>query len=279
MKRIGAHVSTEGGVAQAPYRASEIGATAFALFLKNQRRWEAPAYSSSEIEEFRENLNRSGIEPEFILPHGSYLINIGNPDDEARNKSLRALIDEIGRADQLGLKLLNIHPGSHLGVLSEEACLERIADSLNRAIAQTEHVVIVLENTAGQGTNLGYRFEQLAFILQHVDNKERVGVCIDTCHAFAAGYDLRTEEAYQTTMMEFERVIGFSYLRGVHLNDSMMEFSAKKDRHECLGKGSIGLDAFRFLMRDKRFDLVPLILETREPARWKDEIQMLHCFE
>ncbi|MDU6923393.1 deoxyribonuclease IV [Franconibacter helveticus] len=275
MKFIGAHVSASGGLANAAIRAAEIGATAFALFTKNQRQWRAAPLTPAIIEEFKAACEKHGYGPGQILPHDSFLINLGHPEAEALEKSRKAFIDELTRCQQLGLTLLNFHPGSHLQQISEEACLARIAESVNIALDQTEGVTAVIENTAGQGSNLGFRFEHLAAIIDQVEDKSRVGVCIDTCHAFAAGYDLRSEEACEKTFAEFERIVGFEYLRGMHLNDAKSAFASRVDRHHSLGEGNIGHTPFRWLMRDSRFDGIPLVLETINPDIWAEEIAWL----
>lgn len=236
MKHIGAHVSASGGVENAPLNAQAIGATAFALFTKNQRQWRAKPLTDASINQFRENLERVAIDPRFVLPHDSYLINLGHPEPEALQKSRDAFLDEMQRCEQLGLSLLNFHPGSHLKKIPEQESLARVADSINWTLEQTTGVTAVIENTAGQGTNLGHRFEHLATIIDRVEDKSRVGVCLDTCHTFTAGYDLRSSEACDLTFAEFERVVGFSYLRGVHLNDSKPDLGSRVDRHESLGK-------------------------------------------
>jgi deoxyribonuclease-4 len=278
MKYVGAHVSARGGVENAPLNALEIGAHAFALFTKNQRQWKAKPLSEESIAAFRENLDESGIKPEHVLPHDSYLINLGHPETEALEKSRAAFIDEMQRCEQLGLKLLNFHPGSHLGKISEDESLERVAESIDMALAQTDEVIAVIETTAGQGTNLGYRFEQLAEIIEGVRDKTRVGVCIDTCHIFTAGYDLRTGADCDATFDAFDRIVGFDYLMGMHLNDSKPDLGSRVDRHESLGKGKIGWDAFEYIMQDERFDEIPLVLETVDPSIWADEIDQLYIF-
>ena len=277
MKYIGAHVSASGGVEQAVTRAVEIGANAFALFTKNQRQWRAAPLSGETIDNFKAACEQHHFTPGQILPHDSYLINLGHPVDEALEKSRDAFIDEMARCQQLGLSLLNFHPGSHLKQISEEACLARIAESINIALANTEGVTAVIENTAGQGSNLGFRFEHLAAIIDGVEDKSRVGVCIDTCHAFAAGYDLRTEADCEKTFAEFERIVGFRYLRGMHLNDAKSAFGSRVDRHNSLGEGNIGHTPFSWLMRDPRFDGIPLILETINPDIWAEEIAWLRA--
>ena len=275
MKYIGAHVSASGGVANAAIRASEIGATAFALFTKNQRQWRAAPLTDEVIADFKAACAKYGYGPGQILPHDSYLINLGHPVEEALEKSREAFIDELSRCQQLGLTLLNFHPGSHLQQIAVDDCLARIAESINIALAQTEGVTAVIENTAGQGSNLGFEFEHLAAIIDGVEDKSRVGVCIDTCHAFAAGYDLRSEEACEKTFADFERIVGFNYLRGMHLNDAKSAFASRVDRHNSLGEGNIGHTAFRWIMQDDRFDGIPLILETTNPDIWAEEIAWL----
>jgi deoxyribonuclease-4 len=277
MKRIGAHVSASGGVQNAPLNAQAIGATAFALFTKNQRQWKAKTLTSEQISAFKDNLQQVGIAPDYVLPHDSYLINLGHPEPEALEKSRDAFLDELQRCEQLGLKLLNFHPGSHLKQISEEACLARIAESINWALDQTDGVTAVIENTAGQGTNLGYKFEHLASIIDGVQDKSRVGVCLDTCHTFTAGYDLRTVEACDATFAEFDQIVGFDYLRGMHLNDSKPDLGSRVDRHESLGKGKLGWTVFDYIMNDPRFEEIPLILETIDDTLWAQEIEQLYA--
>lgn len=272
---IGAHVSASGGVENAPLNAARIGANAFALFTKNQRRWDAKPLTRRSIEAFKANCQRLGFSPEQVLPHDSYLINLGHPESDALEKSRVAFLDEMQRCEQLGLKYLNFHPGSHLRKVSETECLSTIAESLNRALAVTEGVTAVIENTAGQGSNLGYRFEQLAEIIDQVEDKSRVGVCLDTCHTFAAGYDLRSLESSAEVFAEFERTVGFEYLCGMHLNDSKGALDSRLDRHHSLGQGEIGWDVFRFIMQDDRFRGIPLVLETIDESIWAEEIQGL----
>ncbi|TDN97826.1 MULTISPECIES: deoxyribonuclease IV [Halomonas] len=277
MKYLGAHVSAAGDPAQAVLRAVEIGADAFALFTKNQRQWHAKPLTDKTIEAFRTACKTHGFDPGQILPHDSYLINLGHPESTELEKSRAAFLDEFQRCEQLGLTLLNFHPGSHLKKISEGECLARIADSINQVLAETRVVTAVIENTAGQGTNLGWRFEHLAEIIDQIDDTSRVGVCIDTCHAFAAGYDLRTPEACAATLNEFDKVVGFAYLRGMHLNDAKSAFGSRVDRHHSLGQGNIGLEAFTTLMRDPRIDEIPMVLETVEPAIWAEEITWLRA--
>ncbi len=278
MKLIGAHVSAAGGVQNAPQNASALGANAFALFTKNQRQWVAKPLEQDVINKFKACCQLLGYGPESILPHDSYLINLGAPEAEKLEKSRNAFIDEMQRCQQLGLTLLNFHPGSHLKKISERDCLALIAESINLAHAEVPEVVAVIENTAGQGSNLGWRFEHLAEIIEQVEDKSRVGVCIDTCHTFAAGYDLRSESATEATFAEFDLVVGMQYLRGMHLNDSKGKLGSHLDRHHSLGEGEIGWDCFRFLMQDSRFDNMPLVLETINPDIWRQEIETLRSF-
>ena len=279
MKRIGAHVSASGGVSNAPLNAAKIGADAFAMFVKNQRRWDALPLSAKEIAAFKDALKRSGIRAEHVLVHDSYLINLGHPREAEREKSLNAFVDEIRRCEALGLRLLNFHPGSHLNEISAQVCLDNIAGSLNFAIANTAGVKLVLENTAGQGSNLGYDFAQLAYVIDKISNKDRIGVCIDTCHAFAAGYDLRSQQAYERTMSEFDRTIGYKFLSGMHLNDTKNELGVRKERHESLGRGFLGLAAFENIMNDPNIDEIPLILETIDDSLWAEEIALLRSMQ
>jgi len=275
MKYIGAHVSASGGICNAILNAEAIGANAFALFTRNQRSWTSKPLDESEIHAFRDLLKERGFDPRYVLPHDSYLINLGSPDEETLQKSRAAFLDEMQRAEQLGLQLMNFHPGSHLKKISEEECLDQIAAEINRALEQTHGVTAVIENTAGQGSNLGFKFSQIARIISGVDDKSRVGVCIDTCHTFAAGYNIRTAEGYDYTFDEFDREVGFGYLRAIHLNDSKKECGSHVDRHETLGNGAIGADFFGRFMHDARFDNMPIVLETPDPAHWADEIKWL----
>ncbi len=279
MKYIGAHVSAAGGVENAPINAHHIGAKAFALFTKNQRQWVAKPLTPKSRELFQMNCEKYGYKPEHILPHDSYLINLGNPNADALTKSRNAFLDELQRCEQLGLDRLNFHPGSHLKKTNEKDCLRTIADSINIALEQTSGVTAVIENTAGQGTNLGFSFEQIAEIIFQVEDKSRVGVCIDTCHAFTAGYNISNKETYHQVFDEFEKIIGFKYLKGMHLNDSKKELASRVDRHELIGKGFIGLTAFELLMNDERFDHIPMILETPNPDGWADEIKLLYSLQ
>ncbi len=277
-KFVGAHVSASGGVFNAPKNAKEIGAKAFALFTKNQRQWSAKPLDAKVIDLFHKNLEDSGIEPKHILPHDSYLINLGHPEPQKREKSLEAFIDEVNRCSLLGLDKLNFHPGSHLKKISEEECLDLIADSINKTLDITEGVTLVIENTAGQGSNLGYKFEHLAYLIDKCEDKSRIGVCLDTAHLFGAGYDIRDEESYKKTMDEFDKIVGFKYLKGMHINDSKAKLGSRVDRHHSLGKGEIGLEAFRLIMNDERLEDIPLILETIDDTIWDKEIELLYSF-
>lgn len=279
MKFIGAHVSSSGGVENAPINANEIGANAFALFTKNQRQWVSPPLTAKSIALFKENCEKLGFLPEMILPHDSYLINLGHPEEEPLVKSREAFLDEMQRCEQLGLKLLNFHPGSHLQKVEISKCLTTIAESINIVLDKTHGVTAVLENTAGQGSNVGNVLEQLAEIISQVEDKSRVGVCIDTCHTFTAGYDLRDAESFNYTWRKFGEVIGFDYLRGIHLNDSKKELGSRVDRHDNVGKGLIGIDMFQLLMQDERFNNIPIILETPDETLWAEEIRLLRTFE
>jgi len=275
MKFIGAHVSTEGGVENAPVNAHKIGATAFALFLKNQRQWVAKPLSQSSISAFKENCEKLAYSPKQILPHDGYLINLGSPDPDMLEKSRAAFLDEMQRAEQLGLTLLNFHPGSHLQKVSEEECLKTIAESVNITLGKTSGVTAVLEITAGQGSNVGYSFEHLRFIIDRVEDKSRIGVCIDTAHAYSAGYELKTPEGFDEVFRKFDETIGFKYLCGMHINDSKKEYQSRVDRHESLGKGTLDWDLFTRIMKDPRFDNMPLILETPDEEIWAEEIERL----
>ena len=276
MKYIGAHVSISGGVENAPLNAHRIGAKAFGLFVKNQRQWQAKPFTSQNIDAFKKNCDKYGYKPKHILPHDGYLINLGHPQKEGLKKSRTAFLDEMQRCEQLGLDRLNFHPGSHLNQISEEECMKRIAESVNIALDKTRGVIAVLENTAGQGTNMGYAFEQIKYIIDLVGDKKRVGVCIDTCHTFAAGYDIKTAEGFRQTFSKFDKIVGFKYLKGIHLNDAKKGLGSRVDRHNSIGKGLLGLEAFRHIMNDARFDDLPIILETPDEDLWPAEIKMLY---
>lgn len=278
MKFLGAHVSASGGVENAPINAHEIGAKAFALFTKNQRQWVSAPITAKSIELFKENCLKYGYNPEHILPHDSYLINLGHPEKEPLEKSRTAFLDEMQRCEQLGLDRLNFHPGSHLGQISEEESLKIIAESINIVLTKTKGVTAVIENTSGQGSNLGYKFEHLRFIIDHVEDKNRVGVCLDTCHTYTAGYDILSPEGYDHTFRKFNEIVGFSFLKGMHINDSMKALGSRVDRHDNIGKGFLGYDLFKRIMNDPRFDNIPLILETPDETIWKEEIALLYSY-
>ena len=277
-KFVGAHTSAAGVVFNAVKNAEAIGAKAFALFTKNQKRWEAKPLETDVIDKFKRALDDSGILPKHILPHDSYLINLGHPEIEKRDKSFDAFVDEVQRCELLGLDRLNFHPGSHLKKIAEDECLDAIAENMNRTLDITKGVSLVLENTAGQGSNLGWRFEHLAHIIDKIEDKSRVGVCIDTCHMFTAGYDIRTRETYDATWNEFSDIVGFEYLKGMHINDSKPDLGSHVDRHHSLGLGKIGLDSFKYLMNDPRMDDIPLVLETIDETIWDEEIKLLYSF-
>ncbi len=279
MKYVGAHVSAAGGVENAPVNAHEIGAKAFAFFTKNQRQWVSSPLTKKSIDAFRDNCVKFGYKPHQILPHDSYLINLGNPDPEGLGRSRYAFNDEMKRCEQLGLDRLNFHPGSHLERITEEQSLDLIAESVNIALTKSNGVIAVIENTAGQGTNLGYRFEHLRHIIDRVEDKSRIGVCIDTCHAFTSGYDLSTAEGFDKVFDEFERIVGFKYLRGMHLNESKKAFGTRVDRHDSLHKGELGDEVFGLIMNDPRFDGMPLILETPDETLWAEEIRYLYSLQ
>ena len=277
MKYIGAHVSASGGVENAPINAKEIGANAFALFTKNQRQWVSVPLTAKSIELFKEYCEKGGFDASYIMPHDSYLINLGNPDEEAIQKSRAAFIDEMQRCEQLGLKMLNFHPGSHLNKISVEQCLDEIAANINLALSKTKGVTAVIENTAGQGSNVGNRFEELRYIIDRIDDKSRVGICIDTCHTYSAGYDIVGD--YDGVFNELDRIVGFEYLKGIHLNDTKKPLGSRVDRHESLGLGLLGMDFFKRFMKDPRFDNMPIVLETPDESRWAEEIALLRSFE
>ncbi len=278
MKFVGAHVSASGGVFNAPLNAQKIGAKAFALFTKNQRQWKAKPLEQDVIDKFKKNLDLVEILPRHVLPHDSYLINLGHPEEEKREKSLNAFIDEVQRCQQLGLDKLNFHPGSYLKKITPQQCLDFIVESMNETLRVTKDVTLVIENTAGQGSNLGFDFKHLEYLISNSIDKSRVGVCIDTCHMFSAGYDIRTKEAYDKTWSEFDSIIGSEYLKGMHINDAKPDLGSRVDRHHSLGKGKIGIDAFKFIMNDSRMDNIPLILETIDDSIWKEEIELLYSF-
>ncbi|HKL37277.1 MAG TPA: deoxyribonuclease IV [Bacteroidales bacterium] len=278
MKYVGPHVSAAGGVENAPLNAHKLGAKGFGLFTRNQRQWNPKPLSDKNISAFKKNCDQYGYKPHQILPHDSYLINLGHPEREKLEKSREAFFDEMKRCEQLGLDRLNFHPGNPLKKITDEACLKTIAESVNLALDRTSGVAAVIENTAGQGTDLGYSFEQIRYIIDHVEDKNRVGVCVDTAHAFAAGYDFATSEGYETVWDDFERIIGLHYLQGLHLNDAKKELGSRVDRHTSIGKGFLGEKAFRRIMQDERLNGIPMILETPDKELWAEEVRLLYSY-
>lgn len=278
MKYIGAHVSISGGVFNAPLNAEKINAKAFGMFTKNQLRWNAKPIKESDVKKFQNNMKKVGIKMDKVLVHDTYLINLANPDNKKREKSLDAFISGAKRVEKLGLKLFNFHPGSTLGKISDKEGLDLIVESVNKTLNSTESVNLVIETTAGQGNDLGHKFEHLIYIINNADNKERMGVCIDTAHIYGAGYDISTGKSYNKTMKQFDNIIGIKYLKGVHLNDCQVELGSRKDRHANVGRGNFGWDTFKVLMQDKRMDDIPLIMETKNKSKWKDDIEKLYSF-
>lgn len=279
MKYIGAHVSAIQGVSDTPLNAHLIGARSFALFTRNPSRWNSKPITQAEADAFKENCERYGYTPDRILPHDSFLINLGSPDPVKLEKSREAFLDELHRCSQLGLTMINFHPGSHMREMEPDACLDLIADSLNLVLGRSEGVKAVIENTAGQGSNLGYSFEQIARIIDRVEDKTRIGVCIDTCHAYAAGYDLASADEYEKVWSDFDRVIGFDYLCGMHLNDTGKALGSRVDRHAPIGTANLDLEFWKRLMSDPRFDGIPLILETPDEVIWGEEIRLLYSLD
>ncbi|HDS03132.1 MAG TPA: deoxyribonuclease IV [Firmicutes bacterium] len=278
MKCFGAHVSAAGGVHKAPERAAALGANAFAFFTKNQRQWASPPLSGEIISMFKTGLKKAGISPLHVLPHDSYLINLAHPEKGKREKSVHAFIDEARRVEDLGLLYLNFHPGSSLGCCDKKEALKNVATGINRAVSETQNCVYVIENTAGQGDQLGASLEEIEQILEKVTHRERTGVCIDTCHAHAAGYDLISEEGFSTFWILFEKALDWNLLKAMHLNDAIKERGSRVDRHASLGEGFLGWRPFQRIARDKRFDNRPLILETPRPEIWDDEIERLFAY-
>ncbi|KDQ61279.1 hypothetical protein JAAARDRAFT_191370 [Jaapia argillacea MUCL 33604] len=277
--KVGAHVSAAGGVENSITNAALIGANAFALFLKSQRKWTGPPLKSDSIAKFKSRLETFGYSPCHILPHGSYLVNLGNPDDEKREKSYQCFLDELVRAEQLGLTLYNFHPGSTVGLTTMENSISLIAQCLNRAHKETKSVVTVIENMAGSGNVIGSSFKDLGDIIKQVEDKARVGVCLDTCHMFAAGYDIRTKQGWISMITQFDEEVGLKYLRGMHLNDSKAQLASKKDRHENIGLGHLSLRAFHHILTDERVQNIPLILETPSQENndiWIKEVEILN---
>lgn len=278
MKYIGAHVSAAGGVENAPLNANKIGAKAFALFTKNQRRWSAKPLTEKNITKFKENCEKYGFGDGQILPHDSYLINLGNPEKEKLEKSRNAFLDEMQRCEQLGIDRLNFHPGSHLNKITPEKCMKTIAESINMTLEKTSNVMAVIETTAGMGSTLGVSFEEIKYIIDLIEDQSRVGVCVDTAHSYAGGYDFKTRKGYEKTWNEFNRIIGFEYLKGLHLNDSKKDFETRVDRHDSIGQGYLGEESFKNIMKDDRLEGIPMILETPDPDKWPEEIKLLYSY-
>ena len=272
---IGPHVSIGGGVANAPDNAKALGATGFGMFVKNQRQWTAAPYAAADVEAFKKQMKADGYTAAQVMPHAGYLINLANPDEAAHAKSMAAVLDELHRCRALGLDKLNLHPGSHLRLITPQEACERVAKSINAALAKTSGVTVVIENTAGSGGNIGSVFEELQAMVEGVDDKARVGVCLDTMHTFAAGYDIRTRDGFLKTMERFDKTVGMKYLCGMHLNDSKVELNSHVDRHESLGAGLLGIEVFKCIMKDKRFENMPLVLETPNEELWAQEIRLL----
>lgn len=271
MKFVGAHISYI-GIDNAVINANKINATAFSLFTKNQRRWHAPPLKKDTIKKFKKNCEIFGYKNNQIVSHASYLINLGHPNIEKLKQSRISFIDEILRCEQLGINLINFHPGSHINEIQPEKCLNIISESINFALDKTKNIIAVIENTAGQGTNLGFKFEHLSYIINNIEDKTRIGVCFDTAHAFASGYDLRTLDSCNDTFDKFDKIVGLKYLKIMHLNDSKSSFNSHVDRHQSIGIGEMGYLPFRYIMKDKRFDNIPLILETINSNIWYKEI-------
>ncbi len=279
---LGAHMSIAGGVDQAILRGYSIGCQTIQLFTKNNNQWQGKPFRPEEVERFKHERQEKKISP--ILAHDAYLINLASPNPDVYKKSLEAFADEIIRAEQLGIDFLVMHPGAHLGK-GEEWALKRIAESIGRALEGTAPILlksmgavplmILLEITAGQGTNVGYKFEHLAEILKLVNRPKQMGVCMDTCHLFAAGYDIRTEKGYQEVMKQFEDIVGIEQIYAFHLNDSKKGLGSRVDRHEPIGKGAIGLEGFRALLNDPRFQKIPMVLETPKGPDLKEDVMNL----
>ena len=278
MYYIGAHVSAAGGTHNAVANAVAIGANAFALFTKNQKQWKVPSLSEEDIALFKKAMQDAGFRAEQVLPHDGYLINLGNPDGQKRRISLDSFIHEMKRVEQLGLDRLNFHPGAHLNQVAPEESMKLVSEGIDEALNETEGVYAVIETTAGQGSALGRTFEEIAAIIELCSQRDRIGVCVDTCHIFAAGYDIATAEKFISVMDEFDRIIGFKTLMGMHLNDVKSAYGSKVDRHAPLGEGTLGLEPFKVIMNDSRFENIPLILETTDPERWNEEIALLRSY-
>lgn len=272
VKYIGAHISALGGVEKVLERAHNLKATAISFFVKNQLRWVSPPLKHVSIIKFKEKCLKYKYNSNQILPHASYLINLGHPNLDQLEKSRNCFIDELHRCRQLDLIFLNVHPGSHLYKTSVNDCLKRISESINLALEKIRGITVVIENTSGQGSNVGYKFEHLAMIIDNVQDKTRIGICLDTCHLFSAGYDLRTIQDCLNTFSLFDKIVGLKYLKGIHLNDSKGDFNSHIDRHHSLGWGNIGILAFIWIAKNKNFSNIPIILETINPKIWDQEI-------
>ncbi len=275
MHIIGPHTSIAGGLYRAAEQAASLGATGFGMFTKNQLQWRAKPITGEEADRFRETCASLGFEAGQILVHGSYLINLANTDEEKWQRALAAFIDEIERVETLSLKLLNFHPGSHLGQLDTRTACRRVAAALDRAIEATEYANLVIENTSGSGSTLGSTFEELAMIMEASHHRERIGCCIDTCHAHTAGYDLSTIEGFETAIARFDAVVGLDKLWGMHLNDAKSTAGSRLDRHASLGAGTIGWQTFDHIAGDERFASIPLVLETVDESLWEAEVARL----
>lgn len=267
---LGAHMSTSGGLHNAIQHGVNTGCSTIQIFTKNNNRWEQRPTTDEEAEKFLDAQEESGITP--VISHTAYLINLATPNQDFHNKSLKALIDEIERAEQVRIPDVVLHPGSPVDGTPEYG-MKKIIESLNHCIDKTPNAKarIALELTAGQGSHLGYTFEQIAEMIAGVDNKSRISVCLDTCHIFAAGYDIRTSAAYEQTMKQFAKIIGMKYLKVIHLNDSLKDLGSRVDRHTHIGEGTIGVEAFKFIMQDARFEKIPKLLETPKDEDYEDD--------
>jgi deoxyribonuclease-4 len=275
MPLLGAHMSIEGNLHNAFERITRVKGEALQIFTKNQRQWRVPELTSSEINNFLDSWKKWGRGP--VASHDSYLINLANPDNTKANRAVTAFADELTRADKLSIPYLIMHPGSHVGS-GIEAGLLQLTNNLDRAFEQANEapsVMVLLETTAGQGTGLGASFEELAYVLERSTFSERLGICLDTCHVFAAGYDIRTETGYKKTFLSFDKIVGLERLKFFHINDSKRELGSRVDRHEHIGKGEIGLAGFRLLMNDPRFTNHPMVLETPKEKDLKKDIENL----
>lgn len=275
---IGCHTSISGGIWKAPEEASQFGAKAFGLFTHNQQQWKMKPLVEGHVKRFQETCKIYGYAPNHIVPHGSYLMNCGSAKDDVRQKSGEMLLEELKRCEELGLIYFNFHPGSTLGKIPVETCLSYIAEAINNAHRKTKYVITLLENMSCQGNTVGGKFQELRDIIEMVNKKDRMGVCIDTCHAHAAGYDLSTSDGYEVFVEDLESIIGLKYVKAFHLNDSKGPSGCHKDRHENIGKGTIGLRGFERVMNDSRFEGIPMILETPfiNDHIYKKEIELLY---